>query len=82
MNVREEEWKVVYRNVIAIADVSDDFLFTALEVSALQLWFVRPARESDGKVFNCDSHVQRAVTRSDDSVLPVCSSWTVGSSCS
>ena len=73
MYVREEEWEVVYRNVIAIADVSYDFLFTALELSALQMWLARPARESDGKVFNCDSHVHRAVTRSDGSVLPVCS---------
>ena len=73
MNVREEVWEVVYRNVIAIADVSYDFLFTALEVSALQLRLVRPARESAGKVFDGDSHVQRAVTRSDGSVLPVCS---------
>ena len=45
----EEEWKVVYRNVIANPDVSYDLLFTALELSALQPWLVRPARESDCK---------------------------------
>ena len=73
MYVREEEREVVYRNVIAILDVSHDFFFSALELSALQLGLVRPARESAGKVFDGLSHVKRAVTRSDGSVLPVCS---------
>ena len=45
MYVREEVREVVYRNVNAISDVSYDVLLTALELSALQPWSVRPARE-------------------------------------
>ena len=31
----------------AVLDVPYDFIFTALELSALKPWFVRPANESD-----------------------------------
>ena len=49
------------------------FLFTALELSALQPWLVRPARESDCKENDGDSLVKRVVTRSDGGVRSACS---------
>ena len=52
----------------AIHDVSYDSLFTALELSALKPWLVRPAKESDCTVSDCGSHVKRVSTRSDGKV--------------
>ena len=49
----------------AIHDVSDDFLFTALELSALNLWLVRLAKELDCTVTDCVSHVKRVLTLRD-----------------
>ena len=49
----------------AILDVYYDFIFTALELSALKPWLVRPANESDCTVTDCGSHVKRVLTRSD-----------------
>ena len=46
----------------AILDVSHDFIFTALELSALKKWFVRPANESDYTVTDYGSHVKRVLT--------------------
>ena len=73
MYVGEEEWEVVYRDAFDSPDVSYVFLFTALELSALQPWLVRPARESDCKVNDGDSLVKRVVTRSDGRVRSACS---------
>ena len=53
----------------AIIDVSHDFIFTALELSALKPWFVRPASESDCTVTDCGSHVKRVLTRSEGTGL-------------
>ena len=56
---------------MAIPDVSNDFLCTALELTTLRPWLLRSARESDCKVSSCDSNVKRAVTRSDGRVSSV-----------
>ena len=50
---------------VAIHDVSYDSLFTALEMSALKPWLVRPAKESHCTVTVCGSHVKRVSTRGD-----------------
>ena len=55
----------------AILDVSYDFIFTALELSALKPWLVRPANESDCTVTDCGSHVKRVLTRSDGTDLGI-----------
>jgi hypothetical protein len=52
----------------AIHDVSYDSLFTALELSALKPWLIRPTKESDCTVTDCGSHVKRVLTRSDGKV--------------
>merc|ERR1712012_1109683 len=52
----------------AIHDVSYDSLFTAMELSALKPWLVRPTKESDCTVTDCGSHVKRVLTRSDGKV--------------
>ena len=53
-------------NSAAIHDVSyDSLLFIALEYSACKSWLVRFVKESDCKVTDYDSHVQRVLTRSD-----------------
>ena len=49
----------------AILDLSYDFVFAALELSALKPWLVRPANKSDCTVTDCGSHVKRGLTRSD-----------------
>ena len=41
----------------ALHDVSYDSLFTAVELSTLKPWLVRPAIESDCTVIDCGSHV-------------------------
>ena len=52
-------------NSTVIHDVSYDFLFTALELSALSPWLVWTAKELDCTVTDCGSHVKRVLTRSD-----------------
>ena len=52
----------------AIHDVTYDSLFTALELSVLNPWLVRPARESVCTVTYCEHHVKRVLTRSDGKV--------------
>ena len=46
----------------AIHDVSYDFMFTALELSALNSWLVRTAKELDCTVTDCCSHAKRVLT--------------------
>ena len=48
-------------NSASSRDVSYDFPFTALKLSALKPYLVRLARESDSKVTECGSHVKRVV---------------------
>ena len=48
-------------NSDVIHDVSYDSLFTALELSAFESWLVRPGKESNCKVTDCGSHVQRVL---------------------
>ena len=52
----------------ALHDVSHDSLLTALELSAVKPWLVRPARESERQVTDRGSHVKRVVTRGNDKV--------------
>ena len=59
----------------AIFDVSYDFLFTALELSALNPWLVRTVKELDCTVTDCGSHVKRVLTRSDPLILTLAFSF-------
>ena len=57
-------------NSAAIHDVNCDVLFAASEFSASKLRLVRPVKESDCKVIDFGSNVQRVLTRIDG--LRVC----------
>ena len=62
----------------AIHYVSYDFIFTALELSALKPWWVRLASESDCTVTDCGSHVKRVLTLSDVLTLRLAFSFFFG----
>ena len=51
----------------AIGDVSSDSFVTALELSALETWLVRPANE-DCKDIDCGSHVKACSDQADGKV--------------